>query len=175
MHKSSVCTRIQELNYKLVSRWYMVPTTLHRFFPETSDRCWRCGEEGSLLHIFWSCPSLERFWSSVREICQLTTGLDPGDDPAACLLHLTGMDISKYKRSLLVTLLDAAKACIPVLWKSSTPPGVRNWLDRVNNIMRLEELSSSLAFSHERWLQKWYHWVEFRNSDSYERIYDRTE
>lgn len=65
-HKSSICTKIQETNHKLLTRWYRTPVLLHKFFPATSDICWRCGEErGTLLHIFWSCPKMVDFWKTV--------------------------------------------------------------------------------------------------------------
>lgn len=60
--KSSLCTKTQEMNFKLLTRWYLTPSRLHKCFPSSSDRCWRCGEEeGSLLHISWSCPRLQNF------------------------------------------------------------------------------------------------------------------
>lgn len=65
-HKSLIYTKIQETNYKLLTRWYRTPVLLHKFFPATSDICWRCGEErGTLLHIFWSCPKMVDFWKTV--------------------------------------------------------------------------------------------------------------
>ena len=52
--KSSICTKNQEINYKVLPRWYYTPQRLHTFYPEISDRCWRCMEErGTMFHIFW--------------------------------------------------------------------------------------------------------------------------
>lgn len=52
--KSSICTRIEESNYKLLTRQYLTPSALCKYFTEASDLCWRCPEEhGTLLHIFW--------------------------------------------------------------------------------------------------------------------------
>lgn len=59
--KTSICTKIQELNYKILNRWYHTPQLLHRYIPSSTDRCWRCQQdEGTLLHIFWSCPRLPK-------------------------------------------------------------------------------------------------------------------
>lgn len=42
MHKSSLCTKIQKTNYKLLTRWYRTPAQLHKFFPAMPDLCWWC-------------------------------------------------------------------------------------------------------------------------------------
>lgn len=62
-HKSSICAKIQETNYKILTRWYRTPSVLKKCFPTTSDICWRCTQnKGTLLHIFWSCPRIKVFW-----------------------------------------------------------------------------------------------------------------
>lgn len=63
-HTSSVDSKTQENNYKLLTRWYRVPSSLARIYPSTSDRYWRgCGMRRTLLHIWWECPLLTPFWS----------------------------------------------------------------------------------------------------------------
>lgn len=37
--KSSVCTKIQESNYKILTRWYLTPHLLHLYYSDTTDRC----------------------------------------------------------------------------------------------------------------------------------------
>lgn len=57
--KSSICTKIQENNFQILTRWYLTHLRLHRYYPATLDHCWRCqGSRGTILHIFWSCPKL---------------------------------------------------------------------------------------------------------------------
>lgn len=56
--KSSIYTRVQEDNFKFLTRWYGTPSILHKYLLATTDRCWRCPEErGTLLYIFWSCST----------------------------------------------------------------------------------------------------------------------
>lgn len=116
--KSSICMRIQETNYKLLTRWYCTPTVLHRFFSEASDRCWRCREEqGTLFHIFWICTKIKRYWSEVHKISQKCTDFPIPEDPAFFLLHCSQMPRQKYRKSVLCLLVNAAKACISLHWK----------------------------------------------------------
>lgn len=73
------------------------------------------------------------------------------------------MATPKYKHSLLVTLLGAARACIPIYWKSG--------LNQVNSLMRMEDLLSSLPFTAEKFTQKWYYWMECKTSTDYTKLY----
>lgn len=53
-HKSTISCYSQEKNYKILSRWYRDPATLHKIFPSTPASCWRCtSSTGTYLHIWW--------------------------------------------------------------------------------------------------------------------------
>lgn len=92
--KSSLCTKLQETNFKILTRWYLTPSRLKKCFPSTSGQCWRCMEgEGTLIHIFWSCSKLREFWDEVRRITQKFTDYALQDDPAFWLLHLSSIPI----------------------------------------------------------------------------------
>lgn len=160
--KSSVCSKIQETNYKVLTRWYLTPSRLHRCFPEVSDRCWRCGSErGTLLHVFWSCPRLSLFWGEVHRITQrFVEGVIPLD-PALFLLHLTDSPIPAYKKSIIGHLLNAAKACIPLLWKQSTPPSVALWLNKVEAINKMEDLVLTAQHKQTIYSDRWRLWNMF--------------
>lgn len=61
-HKGSLTVATQECGFKIIITWYRTPTLLHKFSSQNSDRCWRCKrEEGSMLHIWWSCPLIQSF------------------------------------------------------------------------------------------------------------------
>lgn len=51
-HTSSISCYTLEKNFKLISRSYRDPHSLHKIFPSVTPTCWRCGsEEVSYLHI----------------------------------------------------------------------------------------------------------------------------
>lgn len=113
-HKSSIANQYQEIGYKIVSCSYRVPYILHKMDVATSDKCWRCNAEvGTILHIFWACPALGSFWEEVTTTIKSLTSVELKGNPAACLLHLTERPIRKYKKTLTMQLLNAARACIP--------------------------------------------------------------
>lgn len=113
--KFSICTKIQETNYKPLTRWYLTPHALHTRYPEASKICWRCQKNrGTILHVFWSCPKLTFFWTKIRETIQKFTEYNIPNDPAFFLLHVSTMSAKLYKKSIVRHLLNAAKACIPL-------------------------------------------------------------
>ncbi|CAH2275852.1 Hypothetical predicted protein [Pelobates cultripes] len=63
-----------ELSRKILYRWYLVPTRLKQMYPEASDQCWRCASTaGSMIHIWWTCPTLQPYWSALTNLIQAST------------------------------------------------------------------------------------------------------
>lgn len=55
-----------ETNYKVLTRWYLVPTRIAKFAPNYSSSCFRgCTEPGSHFHTWWTCPIIKRFWEII--------------------------------------------------------------------------------------------------------------
>lgn len=163
-HHASISNKYQEPNYKHILRWYHTPDKLAKFYPSLSDECWRCEEEtGSLNHIFWSCGYIQLFRTKVLDLIKQLTNIDLTGNPAACLLHLTPTFCARYKK-LLIQMLNAVKTCIPPSWKSWHPPSVSEWLSRVNDIMRMEDLTASLKGTRESFDSTWFYCQQFRES-----------
>lgn len=122
-------------NYKILKRWYYTPQLLHKYYPNTTDSCWRCqAARGTLLHIFWACPMLNHFWSTVRTITQKFTEHKIPDYSAFFLLHVTTIPAKQYKKSLMQHLPNAAKSRIPLFWKTRKPPSIGTWLCKIEDI-----------------------------------------
>lgn len=149
--KSSICTKIQEPNYKMMTGWYYTPQVLHKYFLNATDRCWRCQvDRGALFHIFWSCPKLQHFWTFVRNIAQKFTDHRIPDDPAFFLLHVSKIAAKQYKKPIVQHLLNAAKSRIPLLWKKQTPPSIGTWWHKVEEINELEDFVLTVQNKHDK-------------------------
>lgn len=165
-HKSSLCTKIQETNYKILTHWYRTPSLLNTIFPSASDVCWRCQEEkGTLLHILWSCSRIRSFWREVRQIAQKFTERNIPDDPAYFLLHATDTPAQIFKKSVIRHLLDAAKACTPLFWKSPHTPTIAFWLKKVEDINQMEDLILTSQNRQELYSKTWQLWNIFKYSE----------
>lgn len=120
-----------------------------------------------MLHIFWDCPEIKPYWQEVARTIGHLTGVVFEGDPGACLLHLSRRPIKKYKASLTIQLLNAAKACIPLCWRSESPPTKTQWYAKVNKIRNMEDLTATLYGREEAFRETWQPWQHYIYSESY--------
>lgn len=53
-----------KINYKVLTCWYLVPARIAKFVPHYSSNCFRgCPTQSTFLHIWWTCPITQAFWS----------------------------------------------------------------------------------------------------------------
>lgn len=131
----------QENGYKIATKWYRTPARLHKFSLKIPNTCWRCKKVvGSMLHIWWECTLIQQFWREVHAlIIQITTlTLDYG--PAQYLLHHSNLPKKHYHKSLAMHMVNADMLCIPVHWRSTDTPSIREWMIRISKIEEIEEL-----------------------------------
>lgn len=161
--KASICTKMQETNFKILHRWHLMPSRLHTIFPEMSDLCWRCQKEkGTMLHIFWT---LSNFWENVHRVTQGLTEREIPLDPAFFLLHASNIPAKAYKKSIIRHLLNTAKACIPLLWKQQHPPTISTWLEKIEDINKTEDLILTGQDKQETYTKTWRPWNLYKISD----------
>lgn len=91
-------------------------------------------------------------------------------DEACWMLHVTNSPLQKYKRSLSKHLLNAAKSLIPLYWKSTKIPSIKEWLHRITDIRDMEETIAQSNDAIERYHQTWSLWFAFRYSQEYEKL-----
>lgn len=161
-HSSSIESRTQETNYKLLTRWYRVPAAIARIYPSVSDRCWRgCDQKGTLLHVWWECPVIRSFWMEVQTTIKNALQIEIPFSPEHFLLHLPTLPLSHYKKSALPHLLNAAKRLIPLYWKRPQVPTLKEWLQKVDDIREAEEWVARCKDRSERFDGIWAQWRRF--------------
>lgn len=171
IHKGSINVSAQENSFKIFSKWYKTPATLHKISPAIPSNCWRCSEvEGSLLPIWWSCPSIQPLWKEVHRITSNITTYQIEFSPAQMLLHHSSIPERHYQRSLALHLLNAAKMCIPTLWKSPKPPTTAIWLKRIAKIAEMEELIHQSKDTPTNFRQIWSCWQHYQTTDEYTHL-----
>lgn len=164
-HKCSISTKLQETNYKLLTHWYSTPDKIHKWDTQKPDTCWRClSEKGTLAHIWWHCHKIEPFWNEVKVLIKKITETKVELTPACCLLHLSNTSFKRYKRSLTIHLLNAAKSQIPLHWLSTSTPTVGDWLSRVSEIHEMEDVLAQDKGHIERFHKTWQPWLLFKYS-----------
>ena len=170
-HTSSISSRYAEVNYKLLTRWHYTPAVLHGIFPLTPPLCWRgCGESASHAHIWWFCPLIRPFWLNILHWMKEIQGFETPHDPWVVLLHCTAGPVGSYKKSLTPHLLNAAKSLIPRFWKQTVVPSLRQWLEAVDHIYYMEDLTSSLKNKSDLARKIWSDWFAFKYKPAYADI-----
>lgn len=63
--------------------------------------------------------------------------------------------------ALIVHMLNAARACIPNLWKSTTTPFLKQWFSRIDEIRIMENMTVSIYGREEEIRNTWWSWMTF--------------
>lgn len=60
-------SRTRLVQFKILQRIYW----LHRVGLSDSPTCWKCRQDsGTLVHVLWECPEIQKFWSSIHKVIQ---------------------------------------------------------------------------------------------------------
>lgn len=134
-HKCSISSSIQEISYKLLTNCYFTPAKLHTWYPDTP--WWRCSNDtGTMLHIWWECPSLQNFWNNVCSQIYSMTETKLKLSPECCLLNISNYSLSKYKKINCEASTWCSRVCHPKHWKTTQVPTVAEWLHAVDSIKK---------------------------------------
>ena len=157
--KSSICTLYKEKTYKVLFFWYLTPDVLHRIYPSTSDRCWRCNQaRGTLFHIYWTCPLIVQFWTRVQELLTRLVEAPIPLSPKLFLLGLSQPRIAKPYKKLLRHITTAARCLIALYWKKPMPPPQEALYARVKDVELMEKMTARIRDRLEDHDLVWERW-----------------
>lgn len=88
----------------------------------------------------------------------------------AITIHHSSIPQYAYKKSLVLHLVNAAKQCIPVLWRSSDSPTVAMWFKRIDKVSELESLIHQANDNPSKYGKIWACWTHFRASPKYQEL-----
>lgn len=144
----SINSRHQLIQYKVVHRLHYSRVKLKKFYPSISSKCNKCeSAEGSLGHLFRSCPRLFEFWSEIFNFYSEAYSCDLAPDPAIAVFgwsdSLRGFS-QQFKKAVQYGKV-LAKKVILYLWKSSSKPLFKSWLSEFSTTLHLERLRHNLS------------------------------
>ncbi|CAH2219459.1 Hypothetical predicted protein [Pelobates cultripes] len=151
---------------KLTMRWYLVPTKLAHIYPGSDDRCWRCHNcEGSLLHIFWSCPHITTLWQEIHTLLYKILGVTVPLTPDCFLLHIFPDTLPGETVVFAIHCLMATKTAIAHRWKFPLSPSLSEILGRLDSTHAYERMASRLTSSQTKYRSRWQVWVDYRKGE----------
>ncbi|XP_034025431.1 LOW QUALITY PROTEIN: alpha-1-antitrypsin-like protein CM55-ST [Thalassophryne amazonica] len=155
---SSLCARHRLIQFKVVHRAHISKLKLSSMYPDVSPYCMRCKHvEASLIHMFWSCSCLNKFW---REIFQtlsrvLDTHLSP--DPLIALFGVAEgrANLNKNKQHILSFTSLLARQAVLLRWTDASPPTHTQWVADIMSCLKLEKIRFSLQQKEGKFEKVW--------------------
>lgn len=94
INTSSLCARHRLLQFKVVHRAHWSKVRLSSIYPNVDPHCDKClSDEASLIHMFWTCPSLENFWKEVFRTLSVILKIDLKPNPLVAIFGATGGEV----------------------------------------------------------------------------------
>lgn len=155
---STPYTTHPKLESKLLTRWYLTPQKIHNFYPTVSPNCFRgCSEQGTLVHIFWSCKFLKPIWQAANNRIKEASGQTIELTPKICLLFASIPNIPIPCNRLIYSLFSAIQWMIAYNWRSTN----LIWsqvLSRMELMKLTERIHHTLYDNMHIFNKKWSYW-----------------
>lgn len=124
----SASSRLRILHYKYLHRTYYTPERLFRLGLRDSSHCTRCrAENADFLHLAWSCPTIQHYWTDVFAALRDMTGITMPEDPLLALLGYTAPLAPPIRKYTALALL-LAKRRVSCRWGRGRAPKFKTWL-----------------------------------------------
>lgn len=143
-------------------RVYYTPQRLHRIYPNRSPDCPRCqSPDSTYMHMFWTCPLIEKFWAAIFESINIRSQLTLPVSPELALLGIHEDDQRpRYTKILISLLLYYAKKEVLRKWASPSPPKVDSWDSTVNAVLPLYKTTYTNRGCPQKFNRVWLPWTE---------------
>lgn len=164
----SVNARLQLIQFKVIHRLHFSRTKLNRIFPSVSATCDKCkSDDGTLGHLFWSCPKLRTFWDDIFHLYSEVYGKQLTPDSLLVILGCSNFSFTlplMLQQALMFGMV-IAKRVILREWKSASPPCFRKWLNDMVSCVYLEEIRYTLSDAHHKFIDIWGPFIEYIRRD----------
>lgn len=94
------------------------------------------------FYIFWECPNIQPFWSTIQAHLQGLFETSLPLDPIHYLVDLPFPGILRHTQKFAAFILLVAKRAIPLRWLSPFPPSLPQVLQILDQIRRMEHLTA---------------------------------
>jgi len=164
VHSSSMCARHSLIQFKVVHRAHISKVKLAQMFPGTSPMCNRCQcAEGTLIHMFWTCPKLECYWRSIFHTFSVVLQHRLEPEPMVALFGVAPEDVGLPSSMCKVLAFSSllARRAILLKWKDPLPPTHTQWIRDIMSCLCLEKIRYSLRGSEKQFFKMWCSFLDY--------------
>lgn len=139
-------------------------------FSISDASCPRCHQSpATMAHMFWSCNSLNGFWTSIFEvysyICNKT--IDPNPYMAIFGVPSTDYNITSCQSNATAFPSLLAQQLILTRWKAASTPSFIQWIKEVMMCLKMKKLRSTLKGSLKKYNSTWFPFIEYVKNISF--------
>ena len=147
VHSSSICARHGLIQCKIIHRVHFTKMRLSKIYDDVDPLCDRCrSAPATYIHMFWSCPSLRRFWTEIFHTMSRSVGrqFDPNVMMAIFGYSPITFSLPNHKARLVAFSTLIARRLILMKWKSADPPSHLHWIRDMLHFIKLEKIRCTL-------------------------------
>ena len=67
-------------------------------------------------------------------------------------------------------MINAARLCVPVHWRATVPPSIKEWVTRIDHLAAIEELIHTAQDRIPDFTSVWSEWFDFRDTADYQAL-----
>ena len=71
-----------------------------------TDICYYCNEIGSLIHVYWECPSAQTLWKGLAKWVEEIFGYPIKLNKGNCLINMCSTQLSNFEKTDIARLLN---------------------------------------------------------------------
>ncbi|PIO12292.1 hypothetical protein AB205_0045360 [Aquarana catesbeiana] len=151
----------------LIYRSYYTPVKLFSFGKSPDAKCHHCGDRrGDLIHMFWRCPKLHRYWEGIVEKMNSVFGTSLDMEARTCLMSLMEKNgMLKDTQTAIIRCLFQGKKLIARKWQAKDPLTMAEWMKEVKDMIMKEKLWYGKIGSMKKYKSIWKLWLEQERSE----------
>lgn len=155
--KISVCNRSRAMQFKILHRAHVAPSSLSKYRKEVSPFCLKCKTEiGDLTHYLWSCVKIQKYWNDILFEIQKILKKELELNPIFLVLGLPSSKIPDICHKKLYNVLTfCARKNILQHWISDKAPLVRGWHRTIMEYIPLDFLTCLLHSKTDTFVRIW--------------------
>lgn len=137
--------------------------------------CPRCSlDNAHSKYMFWECAALGGYWKEALDVIHLVHHVRLYAHPRICILGiLDDLDVDSPASLSISHMLFQARKLVALHWLRPTPPTFREYIARLNTIIRLEKGVYIKRQAAQRFQAIWGQWLDVPGFPSQVLLRDR--